>query len=101
MSQTKFIIKSIGIGMLLYIITGFLLAVIINVGSEPAHPHSMTGLLYFFLPVIGAITGIVLGFFLSLREETQSIKLIKKKLLKSVPYSLALLVLFVFLMGRR
>ena len=72
--------KSILKGFILYTIAGCLLASIILCtmfyqNGEP-HSHNMPELLYIWLGAAGAITGCILGFFLSLVSKTN----INKKL---------------------
>lgn len=98
MSQGKFILKSIGLGCLIYSGVGFLIAFAIINSNNNHHPHSMIELLYFFLPLIGAITGIVLGFLMSSMKEIYDIRKVRKQLLIGIPFSIGLLFLWVFFM---
>ncbi len=75
-----------GIGLLVYGISGFTLAcVLVNVfGSD--HPHSMEHLLYLFIPGTGSIIGLSLGLILSVFNlKTYVITRVLKQLVISIP----------------
>ncbi|TSE04317.1 hypothetical protein [Aquimarina algiphila] len=86
MKNFYFIIKSMGVGLLVYSIAGLILAcVLVNVFSSD-HPHSMEHLLYLFIPGIGSIVGLSLGLILSiLNLKTYTITRVLKQLIISVP----------------
>lgn len=89
MKNFYFILKSLGIGLVIYSITGFLLACVLVQFFNSDHPHVMVGLLYLFIPGAGAIFGLSLGLILSLfNMKKYSISRITKQLIIGVPFSI-------------
>ncbi|WP_103866419.1 hypothetical protein [Aquimarina sp. I32.4] len=86
-----FVIQSIGIGFGIYTITGVLLASILVYILRSDHAHSMEEILYVFVPLIGAIAGILLGFVVSIMNiNTYSVRRVTKQLLIAIPFCIVL-----------
>ncbi|WP_025742041.1 hypothetical protein [Aquimarina pacifica] len=62
----NFILQSLLSAILLYALTGFILAFIVVTFFGSEHPHNIDGILYFIIPILYGNIGIVLGIIFSL-----------------------------------
>ncbi len=93
-----FTFRTILKGLLFYSLIGCFMAYLIIVFfiGEQDHPHSMTGLLYVWLGLFGAITGSVLGLILALSNKAN----INKKLVIYSPLFIIIILLWLLIMEK-